>query len=86
VKRVLILAFGNTVASTFTGPLDVFHQAGRLYDRLMGGREAPFFEVELVSLDGMPFTTRTGLRVTPHRSIAEAPKADLVLVSSLASL
>lgn len=86
MKRVLILAFGNTVASTFTGPLDVFHQAGRLYDRLMGGREVPYFEVELVSLDGETFTTRTGMRVTPHRRVADAGRADLVLVSSLASL
>lgn len=86
MKRVLILAFGNTVASTFTGPLDVFHEAGRLYDRLMGGCEAPAFEVALVSLDGETFSTRTGMRVTPHRSIAQADRADLVLVSSLASL
>ncbi|MEW6490532.1 MAG: GlxA family transcriptional regulator [Thermodesulfobacteriota bacterium] len=86
MKRVLILAFENTVATTFTGPLDVFHQAGRLYDRLMGDRETPYFEVELVSLDGRTFATRTGLRVTPHRSIAGAPRADLVLVSALASL
>lgn len=86
MKRILVLAFGNTVASTFAGPLDVFHQAGRLYDRLMGGRETPYFEVELVSLDGKTFSTRTGMRVTPHRGVAEAKPADLVVVSSLASL
>ena len=86
MKRVLILAFGNTVATTFTGPLDVFHQAGRLYDRLMGGREAPLFEVELLTLDGKTFSTRTGMWVTPHRGIAETKRADLVLVSSLSSL
>ena len=86
MKRVLILAFGNTVASTFTGPLDVFHQAGRLYDRLMGGCETPSFEVELLTLDGKTFSTRTGMQVTPHRGIAETERADLVLVSSLASL
>jgi transcriptional regulator GlxA family with amidase domain len=86
VKRVVILAFENTVASTFTGPLDVFHQAGRLYDRLMGGSEAPFFDVRLATLDGKPFETRTGMRVVPHLSVAEASRADLVLVSALGSL
>jgi transcriptional regulator GlxA family with amidase domain len=86
MKRVLILAFENTVASTFTGPLDVFHQAGSLFNRLMGGKEAPYFDVKLVSLDGKPFETRTGLRVIPHMSIEEAKQADLVVISSMASL
>lgn len=86
MKRVLILAFGNTVASTFAGPLDVFHQAGRLYDRMMGGREAPLFEVSLVSLDGRAFSTRTGMLVTPNQGISEATEADLILVSAVPSL
>ncbi len=86
MKRVLILVFENTVASTFAGPLDVFHQAGRLYDRLMGGVEAPFFDVKLVSLDGRPFETRTGMRIVPHLGISEATRADLVLISAMGSL
>lgn len=86
MTRVLILAFPNSVASTFTGPLDVFHQAGRLYDRLLGGPESPAFDVRLVSLDGKPFETRTGLRVVPHLGIQEATAADLVLISALGSL
>lgn len=86
MTRVLILVFPNTVASTFSGPLDVFHQAGRLYDRLLGGPEVPHFEVRLVSLDGKPFETRTGLRVVPHLSIQEATEADLILISALGSL
>ncbi|MBE9535459.1 MAG: GlxA family transcriptional regulator [Proteobacteria bacterium] len=86
MKRVLILAFENTVASTFTGPLDVFHQAGSLFNRLMGGKETPYFDVKLVSLDGKPFETRTGMRVIPHLSIEEAKQADLVVISSMASL
>lgn len=86
MKRVRILAFGNTVASTFTGPLDVFHQAGSLFNRLMGGKEALYFDVKLVSLDGKPFETRTGMRVIPHLSLEEAKQADLVVISSLASL
>jgi len=86
MKRVLIFVFKNTMASTFTGPLDVFHQAGRLYNRLMGGPEVPFFDVKLVSLDGQPFETRTGMRVIPHLSIEEEAPADLILISPLGSL
>lgn len=86
MRRVLILAFGNAVASTFTGPLDVFHQAGRLYDRLTGGAEAPRFDVRVVSLDGKPLETRTGLLVVPHLGMADATQADLVVVSALGSL
>lgn len=86
MRRVLILAFGNTVASTFTGPLDIFHQAGCLFNRLMGNKESPHFDVKLVSLDGTPFETRTGMRVIPHMSIDDAQQADLVVISSLASL
>lgn len=86
MKQVYILAFGNTVASTFAGPLDVFHQAGSLFPRLMGGKEKPFFDVKLVTIDGKPFETRTGMKVAPHLSISEACQADIVLISSLASL
>ncbi len=86
MRRVLILVFENTVASPFAAPLDVFHQAGRLYDRLLGGAESPLFEVRLVSLDGRPFETRTGMRIVPHQGITEATRADLVLVSALGSL
>lgn len=86
MKKILILAFGNTVSLTFTGPLDVFHQAGSLYNRLLGVEESPLFDVKLVTVDGKPFETRTGMRVTPHFSLADAPKADLVMISSLASL
>ncbi len=86
MKRVLILGFENTVATTFTGPLDVFHQAGSLFNRLMGGKEDPYFDVKLVSLDGKPFETRTGMRVIPHLGTEEAKQADLVVISSLASL
>lgn len=86
MKRVLILAFGNSVASTFTGPLDVFHQAGKLYNRLMGVEETTYFDVKLVSLDGKAFETRTGMQVIPHLSITEAKQADLVVISSMASL
>ncbi len=86
MKRVLILVFENTVATTFTGPLDVFHQAGRLYDRLMRGTEDPFFEVKLVSIDGKPFETLTGMQVIPHLSIAEATQVDLILISAMGSL
>ncbi len=85
-KRVLILVFENTVASTFAAPLDVFHQAGRLYDRLLGGVESPLFDVKLVSLDGGPLETRTGMRIVPHLGIADATRADLVLVSAVGSL
>ena len=86
MKKVLILAFGHTVASTFTGPMDVFHQAGSLFNRLTGEKEAPRFDVKLVSLDGKPFETLSGMTVMPHLSMAHADQADLVVISALSSL
>lgn len=86
MRRVVILASGKTVASTFAGPMDVFHQAGRLMNRITGEGEKPFFDVTLVTVDGKPFETITGMKIVPHTAMARAPKADLVVISALASL
>ncbi|SCY62992.1 GlxA family transcriptional regulator [Desulfoluna spongiiphila] len=80
--QVTILAFEQSVASTFTGPLDVFHQAGCIWNRLHGLPEAPLFAVTLVTVDGKPFTTRTGLHVTPHCAMDESGGMDLIVIGS----
>ncbi|VFQ45577.1 GlxA family transcriptional regulator [Desulfoluna butyratoxydans] len=80
--RVTILAFDHSVASTFTGPLDVFHQAGCIWNRLHGLPEAPLFEVTLITNDGKPFTTRTGLHVTPHGAMDKSGDMDLIVIGS----
>lgn len=64
--HVGIVLFNGVQINDFTGPYEVFGQAG--------------FGVATVSPDGKPVTTAMGLAVTPDHSFANAPAFDVLLV------
>jgi putative intracellular protease/amidase len=64
--RVGILLYDEVEIIDFTGPYEVFGQAG--------------FGVVTISKDGKPVTTAMGLKVTPDHSFANAPAVDVLLV------
>jgi transcriptional regulator GlxA family with amidase domain len=55
-----------------TGPLEVFSAAQTLIDAT--GRDDAGYEVVVISADGKPFATSSGLRVAPHCGFADAPR------------
>jgi len=65
-NKVAILIFDGVQIIDYTGPYEVFGQAG--------------FEVFTVSPTGETITTTMGMSVNPTHSIAESPDADIVLV------
>ncbi len=63
-RRVVIVAFAGVQSLDVTGPLEVFDAAGRLVEAR--GRGERGYEVQIVSRDGLPLQSSSGLTLTPH--------------------
>lgn len=86
MKKVSLLGFRNTFASSLIGPMDVFFQAGFLWNVLNGIEPTPYFDVELVSVDGKPIRCLNNVVIEPHRAIDEVDNSDLIVVSCLVNV
>jgi transcriptional regulator GlxA family with amidase domain len=82
LNRVTILGMPNTLPTTLTGPLDVFSQAGQLWQLLCEGMPSPLFSVELVSPTGKEIRCMNGLGIKPHRSMLEVTSTDLIIITA----
>ncbi|HMD51258.1 MAG TPA: GlxA family transcriptional regulator [Solirubrobacteraceae bacterium] len=79
-RRVAIVAYPGVQSLDVTGPLEVFATARRLLEAI--GREDRGYEVLVLSRDGAPFSTSSGLAITPHGRLAEAPaEIDTLIVA-----
>ena len=83
MKSVTILAMLNTMAATVTSPMDVFYQAGVMWNVFNGKAVTPYFDVKLVTSTGEPFRCLNGVRLIPDGSIHDVPTTDLIVVSSI---
>jgi transcriptional regulator GlxA family with amidase domain len=70
-REVAILIYPGVQSLDFAGPLEVFAGAQQLLE-LEGGAERGY-RVSLLSGDGAPLATSSGLTVLPHASLADAP-------------
>jgi transcriptional regulator GlxA family with amidase domain len=83
MKSVTILAMQNTMAATVTSPMDVFYQAGVMWNFFNGQAVTPYFDVKMVTTAGKPFKCLNGARLIPDGSIHDVPDTDLIVVSSI---
>lgn len=83
MKRITILASDGAVASTITGPMDVFSLAGVLYNVICGQKPRPYFQVRIASIDGKPVKCFNRLIIQPHCSIHDIENSDLIMISAL---
>ena len=83
MKNVYLLALQNTMASTFIEPLEVFYQAGVMWNYYHGEKLTPYFNVNVVTTNGKPFRCLTGLKIVPDGSIEDVKDPDLIIVSSI---
>jgi transcriptional regulator GlxA family with amidase domain len=86
MKRVTILAMFNTMASTVVGPMDIFYQAGVIWNYFQGEKPRPFFKTEIVTTDGKPFKCLNGTMISPDGSIDDVSSTDLIVVSSILNI
>ncbi len=83
MKNVTFLALRNAMASAITGPMDVFYQAGVMWNYFNGQELTPYFDVKLVTTIGEPFKCLSGVRIVPDGSIHDVRDTDLIVVSSI---
>ena len=82
MKKVTLLGLYNTMATTLFGPMDIFNQAGRLWQRLDNRPRSPYFEVVIASADGQPIRCANNVFVQPHCSIQTIQQTDLLVIAS----
>jgi transcriptional regulator GlxA family with amidase domain len=71
-RQIAILAFPDVQSLDVTGPLEVFAGAQTLIEAV--GRDDSGYEVSVLSHDGAPLRTSSGLQVVPHGSFSETPR------------
>ena len=84
--NVTVLAMDNTSASAITGPMDVFYQAGVLWNYFNGQKITRYFQVKVVTVDGEPFKCSNGVRMAAEGSIRDVQATDLIVVSSIVNV
>jgi transcriptional regulator GlxA family with amidase domain len=70
-RQIAILAFPDVQSLDVTGPLEVFVGAQTLIEAT--GRAGRGYEVLILSRDGVPLSTSSGLTIVPHGSFADTP-------------
>jgi transcriptional regulator GlxA family with amidase domain len=79
-RQIAIVVYPGVQSLDFAGPLEVFSAAARLIEAT--DRRERGYEVRLLSVDGEPLETSSGLTVTPHASLARAPaRIDTLIVA-----
>ena len=82
--EVLIVAVPETAGSALYGMLDVLSSAGSIWQTLVrSGDESQLFRVRIVAKDAGNFNCGNGIPVTPHCSIADDPKASIIILPEL---
>ena len=69
-RQIAIVAYAGVQSLDVTGPLEVLAGAQRLVR--LSGREDRGYDVRIVSRDGAPLATSSGLTLTPHSSLRDA--------------
>lgn len=79
--RILILAFDGVEALDFAGPFEVFTTASRVSQRMQPGTAAPFDVASVAhAAGGQPVQARAGLQLVADHTLADSPKADVLIV------
>jgi transcriptional regulator GlxA family with amidase domain len=71
-RRVVIVTYPGAQSLDVTGPFEVFAGAERLL--VASGSRRRGYEVRIVSADGAPLRTSSGLILTPNAALADAPR------------
>ena len=82
-RHVSLLAFPDVTVSSVSGMYDVFSSFAFMPDLAGPAWTEPPFRAEIVGIDTAPLRTASGVVISPHRSIAEISKTDIVLIPSV---
>lgn len=82
MREIAILVSDNCLASSLTGPQDLFNICNTLWNYLEGEDAEPLFRVRIVSADGEPVTTSSGIVIEPDVKLCELGSCDFLLIAS----
>lgn len=77
---VTVLFLKGTFSSTAVGPMEVFGQAGMLWNILTGHRQTPRFRVTTASVDGRAVACNGPIQIVPMGSLTDVRKTDLIFI------
>jgi len=83
VMNVSVLALGEGLSSTVIGPLEIFRNAGVVWNALLGEEARPVFDVTTVSQDGKQVRFAGGINIVPDKSVAQVRKTDLIVIPAV---
>ncbi len=79
-REIVIVVYPGVQSLDLTGPLEVFSGAQTLGD--LEGRREFGYRISVVSRDGAPLATSSGLTITPDASLSRAPaEIDTLIVA-----
>src|SRR6202142_4036513 len=80
MTEVTVLFLDATFSSTATGPMEVFHHAGTLWNVLTGKRPVQRFRVTTASPDGRAVRCDGDIKIQPDVALAAIRKTDLIFI------
>jgi transcriptional regulator GlxA family with amidase domain len=81
-RQVAILAYPGVQSLDVTGPLEVFAGAERLLDTQGPAGADGGYAIQVLSREGTPLQTSSGLTITPHAATSDAaPAIDTLIVA-----
>ncbi len=78
MPRITLIAETNSLLSIVMGAADTFMTAN--FSGSPGDENPPWFETQIVSIDGKPLTGFGNVSVTPHTSIGAVDETDIILI------
>lgn len=82
MKNVAVLVFDKCMASSVTGPVDLFNICNTIWAQYDPAAAGKLFSCQLVSLDGQPVISSSGLQLIPDTSLEDMEPPDLFLIGS----
>ena len=79
---VTILFLDQTFSSTATGPMEVFRNAGKLWNSFTGMPPVNHFRVTTASVDGNAVSCDGPIHIQPTAAITDIRKTDLIFIPS----
>lgn len=82
MREIAILMTDNCLATSVTGPHDLFNMANRIWQYFEGEDAEPLFRVKLVSESGKPVTTSSGIVIHADEKLSELNQCDFLMIAA----
>ena len=83
MKRVVVFAPSDCLASSITGPIDVFNIANSVWQHYEGGSTEKVFSFDIFTLNDKPVVSSSGIVITPTVELAEIGQPDILLLGAM---